>query len=255
MKGRPALLEIFSLWRDTRHVVLVSALAAIYAAVLIPFKTLVLLPGVTEVRPAVALPVVFSLLFGPAAAWGSAIGNTIGDVFGSFGPGTFFGFIGNFLYGYVPHRVWVAWRSTPPRFKTAGDWMAFVLAVLAASGACAIVVGWGIDMLGLFPFRAIAGLVLLNNVLVSLALGSPLLIAITPRVARMNLLDSGDPVSASAGLGGRLVSRAATLVLAAGALAGILTGVFMPGNDPAGGLTAGAVTPYLVLVLLAAALI
>jgi len=51
-----------------------------------------LIPGVTELRPANAIPVVCSFLFGPAAAWGSAIGNMIGDFFGGVGPGDIFGF-------------------------------------------------------------------------------------------------------------------------------------------------------------------
>ena len=38
--------------------------------------------GVDEVRPANVFPFVFGLLFGPAGAWGAAIGNLIGDFFG-----------------------------------------------------------------------------------------------------------------------------------------------------------------------------
>src|SRR5580704_14117373 len=65
------------MWRNTRMVVLCAISAALYAAVLVPFKVVPLIPGVTELRPANAIPVVCSFLFGPAAAWGSAIGNMI----------------------------------------------------------------------------------------------------------------------------------------------------------------------------------
>ena len=74
------------MWRNTRMVVLCAISAALYAAVLVPFKVVPLIPGVTELRPANAIPVVCSFLFGPAAAWGSAIGNMIGDFFGGVGP-------------------------------------------------------------------------------------------------------------------------------------------------------------------------
>ena len=65
MKG--GLLEV---WRDTRQLVLAAQIAAIYAAVLIPFKVgIPIIPGFVELRPANAIPLVASLLFGPAAAW------------------------------------------------------------------------------------------------------------------------------------------------------------------------------------------
>ena len=74
--------EVFSMWKHTK-MVLVALSAAIYAAVLIPFKGFVLIPGITEFRPGSAFPVLLGLLFGPAGAWGAAIGNLIGDFFGS----------------------------------------------------------------------------------------------------------------------------------------------------------------------------
>src|SRR5437667_9450671 len=59
------LLEV---GRDTRQLVLAAQVAAIYAAVLIPFKVgIPIIPGFVELRPANAIPVVASLLFGPAA--------------------------------------------------------------------------------------------------------------------------------------------------------------------------------------------
>ena len=40
------------LWRNTRMVVLVALTAATYAAILIPFKPIPIIPGITETRPA-----------------------------------------------------------------------------------------------------------------------------------------------------------------------------------------------------------
>ena len=64
--------EAVAMWRNTRLVVLTAVSASLYAAILIPFKVLPLIPGVTELRPANAVPVVCSFLFGPAGAWGAA---------------------------------------------------------------------------------------------------------------------------------------------------------------------------------------
>ncbi|TMA35458.1 MAG: QueT transporter family protein [Deltaproteobacteria bacterium] len=65
------------MWGNTRMVVLTAICAALYAAILIPFKVVPLIPGITEFRPANAIPVVCSFLFGPAAAWGAAFGNLL----------------------------------------------------------------------------------------------------------------------------------------------------------------------------------
>src|SRR5499426_4214323 len=103
--------DLVDMWRNTRMVVLTAMSASLYAAILIPFKVMPIIPGVTELRPANAVPVVCSFLFGPAGAWGAAIGNLIGDFFGGIGPGDFFGFAGNFLYGFLPYAVWRAFST------------------------------------------------------------------------------------------------------------------------------------------------
>ena len=71
--------ELLAVWKNTRLVVQVALTAGLYTAILIPFKPIPLVPGITEVRPANAIPIVCALLFGPAAAWGAAFGNLIGD--------------------------------------------------------------------------------------------------------------------------------------------------------------------------------
>ena len=107
--------ELITMWKNTRMIVLVALTAAVYAAVLIPFKIAIpLVPGFTEVRPANVIPIIFSLMFGPAAAWGSAFGNLIADAFGTFGPGSLFGFVGNFLFGFIPYKMWQAFGKDEP---------------------------------------------------------------------------------------------------------------------------------------------
>ena len=110
--------DLIDMWRNTRMVVLTAMSASLYAAILIPFKVLPIIPGVTELRPANAVPVVCSFLFGPAGAWGAAIGNVIGDFFGGIGPGDLFGFAGNLLYGLVPYKAWEALSDGDPVPRT-----------------------------------------------------------------------------------------------------------------------------------------
>ena len=186
---RPAgACDLVDMWRNTRMVVLTAMSASLYAAILIPFKVLPIIPGVTEFRPANAVPVVCSFLFGPAGAWGAAIGNVIGDFFGGIGPGDLFGFVGNLLYGLVPYKAWEAITDGDPVPRTPGMWVAFVGTVLLASAVCALTIGWGINLLGFVPFSVLGNIILINNFAVAVVLAPFLLAVIYPRVKRGGLL-------------------------------------------------------------------
>jgi energy-coupling factor transport system substrate-specific component len=187
--------EIFTMWRDTRMIMLVAVIAAVYAAVLIPFKGLTILPGLTSIRPANVFPVVFGIMFGPAAAWGAAIGNLIGDLFGgTFGPGSAGGFVGNFFFGYLGYKLWgnlgALSAGTEPDFReSAGRQLVeYVVVAVAASAACAAIIAWVADALGLVPFSVLGPIIVVNNSLAAVVLGPPLLYLTYPRLKEMGLL-------------------------------------------------------------------
>jgi len=234
--------EILSPWRDARGVVLVGVIAAAYAAILIPFKVATVIPGFTELRPANAIPVAAAILFGPAAAWGAALGNLIGDLFGTLSLGSLLGMVGNFLYGLIPFQVWrmlggpevgrkvsplirllrlalgvltvvlgylavrarAAWQDPLP-LAAAICGAAFLVvlvvsigrllvAVVLASAACAGVIGWGIESLGIGPpFVALGNVIFLNNLVMSLALAPLLLDLLSRPVAELGLAYAPQP--------------------------------------------------------------
>ncbi len=159
------------MWHYTKMVVLTAFSAAIYAAVLIPFKVVIpLIPGFTEFRPANAIPIVCSLFFGPAGAWGSAIGNFIGDVLGgTFGLGSIFGFFGNFLYGLIPYKILypVKGANSVGQSVIPNKIPILIWVILNSSLVCAVVIAWGVDILGLVPFAALGSIIFLNNFIVA----------------------------------------------------------------------------------------
>ncbi len=213
--------EAVAMWRNTRLVVLAAMTASLYAALLIPFKVLPLIPGVTELRPANAVPVVCSMLFGPAAAWGAAIGNLIGDFFGGIGPGDLFGFAGNFLYGFLPYRAWRALSDGDPLPRTAGQWLAFTAVVAVSAGACALVVGWGLNLLGFVPFALLANVVFFNNFVMAMVLAPLLLRAVYPRVKAAGLrIDDLAPPAPRA----RAVRRLGLALVVLGVVGGFIAG-------------------------------
>ncbi|UCC68766.1 MAG: QueT transporter family protein [Armatimonadota bacterium] len=249
--------ELFEVWRNTRLIVQVAVTAALYAAALIPFKPIPLIPGITEVRPANVIPIVCSLLFGPAAAWGTAFGNLIGDFFGTLGPGSIFGFVGNFLYGYVPYRIWAETGLLRPQQGSrsiGGRWLVeYLLVALLAGLVCAVVIGWGCELFGLWPGFLVATIIFLNNFIVAAVLGPGLLLALYPRVRRWGLLYwqvlGEEPVRAS------LRVRVGRLLCWAGCAAALVVGNSIAVHQPVGTEVLMGVAPFLGVVLVGVLLI
>jgi energy-coupling factor transport system substrate-specific component len=217
------MADLRLMWGNTRMVVLCAISAALYAAVLVPFKALPIIPGITELRPANAIPVVCSFLFGPAAGWGSAIGNMIGDFFGGVGPGDVFGFFGNLFYGYVPYKMWrIIADGESPVSRSPITIIKYVITCLIASILCADFVGWGDNMLALRPFSVLGNLIVINNATAALVLSPFILYEVYPRVSRGRMLyaDLMPEVKSPS----RITSRWGLLMLAAGTLGAWITG-------------------------------
>ncbi|MGO9176038.1 MAG: QueT transporter family protein [Desulfobaccales bacterium] len=225
--------EVWRMWNYATMLVLTVLTASLFAAILIPFKGIPLIPGVTELRPANVIPVVFGLLFGPAGAWGAAFGNLIGDFFGTLGIGSLFGFWGNFLAAYLPYKMW----QDRPLSQLSQHLPRFFGAVLLGALSCALVVGFGLETFKLLPFSVIAVAVLVNNGLVSLVLGPLLLRLLAPRVSRWDLAwrDQMDPEDCPVGGAPRLGLILAWLGAGGGFLTGLALGlglVSLPGKPP-----------------------
>jgi energy-coupling factor transport system substrate-specific component len=260
--------EVVTMWKNTRMIILVALSAAIYAAFLIVFKGgIVIVPGITEVRPANVFPPVFGLLFGPAGAWGSAIGNLIGDIFGgTFGPGSIFGFFGNFALGFIPYKMWgatfglVKQEDVSPNPNSVSKILAFELVALTSSAACAIIIAWYLDLARIVPFAFLAPTITLNNFLAALVVGPILLALFYPRVKRWGLVwtDIMDKEDVSAGFGRQLGS----ILMIVGSLGGLVIGVLVAigvAGQAFYGFTGEqgsvavwlAVLPFLVLIVIA----
>lgn len=80
--------------------------AFFYILLLVPFNQYAVVIGGISVRPAAILPVVCGIFWGPAAAWGLAAGNIVGDFYGSWSLMSIAGCITNFLYPYLSYRLW-----------------------------------------------------------------------------------------------------------------------------------------------------
>lgn len=184
--------EVFTMWRHTRMVVLVALAAAIYAAALIPSQFFVLVPGFTNFRPGNVFPFVFGLLFGPAGAWGSAIGNLINDFFGTLGLGSIAGFVGNFFFGLIPYKLWGAFfrrgENMEPNVDSRKKLTVYIAITVLASIVCAVWIAWGNDLLGFVPFVVLGSIISINNAAAGIILGPIILLLLYPRIKRWGLL-------------------------------------------------------------------
>lgn len=260
--------EVISMWKNTRMIILTALSAAIYAAFLIAFKGgIVIVPGITEVRPANVFPPVFGLLFGPAGAWGAAIGNTIGDLFGgTLGPGSIFGFFGNFFLGFIPYKMWGAtWGlvkkgDMSPNVNNVSKIIAFEIVAFVSSAACAIVIAWYLDLAGIVPFAFLGLVITFNNFLAAVVVGPILLVLLYPRVKRWGLVwtDIMDKSDVAAGFARNLGS----ILMVVGAIGGLVVGVLVAvgaAGQTAFGFTGEsgqvavwvAVLPFLAVLILA----
>lgn len=271
-------------------IVLTAISASAYVAVLIPFKGFVIIPGLTEVRPGAAIPVVLSFLFGPAAAWGSGFGNLIADTFGGMlGPGSLFGFLGNFLYGYLPYALWRTFMGhADPTRSGVGGWFTYLLILIISCLVIGTVIGWGADLLRLAPFAALGLIIAANNFIASAAISTVLLTLLFPRVSNWGLLyyqimdeqlidfqlESADmsiqpqPAAASRSPRSKLAYIGAVICII-GTVAAFLTGLYISGqalhagygsaafaSGSAGSFAVGVgMLPALLLLLLGAALL
>ena len=244
--------EVFTMWRHTQMVVLVALSAAIYAAVLIPFKGFPIIPGAVELRPANVFPFVFGLLFGPAGAWGSAIGNLIADFFGTLTPGSIGGFVGNFFLGLLPYKMWSAFfrrdENMEPNVNSGKKFAVYVAIALLASVVCAVIIAWFSGaLLGLFPFAAILILIVINNAIMGVVLGPILLLALYPRVKRWGLLwtEIMEPEEVSASR----VQRLGTALVWIGGIGGLVVSLILQYGGAESQAIALWLVPFLLLIL------
>ncbi len=252
--------EIFTMWRHTQMVVLVALSAAIYAAFLIVTQGLVIIPGFTNLRPGNVFPFVFGLLFGPAGAWGAAIGNLINDFFGTLGLGSIAGFVGNFFLGFLPYKMWGAFfrrgENMEQNTNTGKKLVVYVAIAILASIICAVWIAWFNDLLGNVPFTVLASIISVNNAIVGVILGPILLLVLYPRVKRWGLLwteiMNPDEVSASR------FQRLGNLLMWVGGIGALVVGLLLgsaAGGAP-GGLGVGlGLIPFLIAIVVASFLL
>lgn len=172
--------EILAPFREKKTLLQMGICAFVFIGMAVPFKVMVLIEGLTEVRPVNAVPVVAGLLFGPAGAWGCAVGNLIADLFGTFSEGSVLGFIGNFIAAYLPYKIWhILKKGEAPNARSLKNIWIYVFISAIGALATAILIACGLDVFFGFWSPQLFTIICLNDFLFPLFLGLPVLIVLT----------------------------------------------------------------------------
>jgi energy-coupling factor transport system substrate-specific component len=220
------------MWKNPRMIVLTAVVAALFATAylaLSPFS-LHLIPGVLTFALRDIFPFVFGIFFGPAGAWGLGIGNLIGDFFsGSLAVGSIFGFATNFLVGYLGFRLWYRYGAAdgtqaPNRVRQI---VVFLASGLVTAAAGAVVLAWGLNLLGLAPFKIVA-VTLFLNLLIGNWVGGLIYVLLYSRIKAIgmiwtSIMSTEEARSAATNLIG-------TILVSAGGIGGWVAGILLVGS-------------------------
>lgn len=176
--------EVFYVWRDRKCLARMLISGLLFVLVAAPFKVLFnLIPGVTEVRPANVLPVVFGMVWGPAGAWGTAIANALADIFVSRSPARVWipGFFINFFFSYLPYKMWYSMggreaRGFSPSLKDVRQIIRYIGICLVDSLVVTAFLGLLFEALGFDSFADSVVLLFFNNFDFAIVLGVPMLL-------------------------------------------------------------------------------
>ena len=92
-----------------RSVLKFILLVFIYLVFAIPFRSMNLIPGFTDVRPVTTVGAIYAIFIGPLGCMASACGNLIADIIdNALHWSCFAGFAANFL---GPCLIWYLWRK------------------------------------------------------------------------------------------------------------------------------------------------
>src|SRR5918998_3320841 len=162
-------------------------------------------------------------------ALGAAIGNLIGDFFGTLSLGSVGGFVGNFFLALLPYKMWSIFFRRDENMEENVDsgkkFGVFILLVILASTVCAVIISWWVDLLGLAPFAPFFALIVFNNAIMGGVLGPILLLALYPRVRRWGLLwtEIVEPEDASSSR----LQRTGTILVWVGAIGSAARGLIL----------------------------
>lgn len=188
------MIDLLAMWKSKKMIAIMALTAVLYAVLVIPFQVKIFGGHGDFGRVGIGVVSAFSLLFGPAAAWGAAIGAIIRDAATSgLDIVTPLGFIANFLLGYIPYKLWNALSSAKPDLRNLKKIGLFIGVNLVACAVCGVVIASALYWLNVpaVPFMPTSLIIAVSDAVWAVLLGSVIL-ALSYRPVEVRRLHYGD---------------------------------------------------------------
>lgn len=149
------------------------------------FKVMVLVEGLTEVRPVNAIPVPAGLFFGTIAGLACALGNLFSDVFGTLTASSVLGFIGNFIAAYMPYKLWHLYSKESPNIHGFRKLLLYLWVTFVSAAAVSWMIATGIWLVFHSWVPNLALIIFMNDFVFPILFGLPVFIVLTSDSVRI----------------------------------------------------------------------
>ncbi|MEG2687253.1 MAG: hypothetical protein RR954_09100 [Christensenellaceae bacterium] len=172
--------ELFLPFNSKKAFLCMLALIGIHLVVAMPFKSWVLIPEFTDIRPVTGLLPVYGVFMGPIGGFATAFANLIEDALtGMLTWGSIAGFVSNLLVPYLYYKLWYCFFKKPFEVKTGKDLIGYSLLALLLSLMQAAIIAGCVYAIGT-PVQAgelFAG-ICINNFFFAMLMGLPLIMVL-----------------------------------------------------------------------------
>ena len=139
---------------------------------------------------------VLSLLFGPAAAWGSVLGYLGVDIaHGVLGFSSVFGVVGHFLLAYLGYNLWGNLEplssGSEPTMRSRQQIVEYAALAFISLSALITITAWGHVILGILPYFVTVTALLTNHFVPAVVVGPIVLYVFYPRLRASDLVYRG----------------------------------------------------------------
>lgn len=150
----------------------------IFIIMVIPFRYFFPVLNISELRPSSGLTPAFGMMFGFWGALGAALGDLVSDlIIGYPLVIVIVGFIANFLFGYIPYKLWYSFKIgdkfTKPRLDTLNNLLKFIIVITITSLIMTALLTFLLESVGISSFVSLQTLIFLfSNFDFSMIIGS-----------------------------------------------------------------------------------
>lgn len=166
-----------------KHLLYFLISTAVFALLNIPSESDFFRLGSAELRLSAVFPVPAGLLMGPAGALGCAVGNILSDCFGHLSTASIFGCLANFLYAWLPYKLWhtiLPVEKHKIRFISSADTvLKFIVITMFSTTVSMAVLAAGCELINAYKFFEIFIPTAMCNLFFSLFGGTTLFLVLT----------------------------------------------------------------------------